>query len=108
MIGYNSEAEGRKEAEDDKGKLLLDGFSAERRLGIAFDGVTLDDPAAITIKGSHADVRLGPGPVDFLPAGDDVHVTGAPARGGVAPADACSGKFVPSPQAPKSGAGRLR
>ncbi len=80
-----------------KGKLVLDGYSADRRLGITFDGVTLDDPSAIRITASHADVTLGPGPVNFLPAGDDVHVTGSPAPGPVAPANACTGKFVPFP-----------
>ncbi len=80
-----------------KGKLVLDGYSADRRLGITFDGVTLDDPAAIRITASHADVTLGPGPVNFLPAGDDVHVTGTPAAASAAPANACQGKFVPFP-----------
>ena len=82
-----------------KGKLLLDGYSAQRRLGITFDGVTLDDPAAIQVKGNHADVTLGPGPVNFLPAGEDVHVTGAAAQGSVPPANSCEGKFVPFPVA---------
>jgi polygalacturonase len=82
-----------------KGKLLLDGYSAQRRLGISFDGVTLDDPAVIQIKADHAEVTLGPGPVNFLPAGEDVHVTGAAMQGTVPPANACEGKFVPFPGA---------
>jgi polygalacturonase len=82
-----------------KGKLVLDGYSSERRLGITFDGVTLDDPSRIQITASHADVTLGPGPVNFTPAGDDVHVTGPAASGTVAPANDCAGKFVPFPGA---------
>ena len=80
-----------------KGKLVLDGYSADRRLGITFDGVTLDDPAAIRIRASHADVTLGPGAVNFLPAGDDVHVTGTAAAADAAPANACQARFVPFP-----------
>lgn len=82
-----------------KGKLVLDGYSADRRLGITFDGVTLDEPARIQIKANHADVTLGPGAVNIVPAGEDVHVTGTPASGAVAPANACEGKFVPFPAA---------
>ncbi len=79
-----------------KGKITLDGYDAERRLGIAFDGVTLADPARVKVAAQHADVRLGPGPVNFLPAGEDVRVSGAPAAG--TPADRCAGKFVPFPR----------
>ncbi len=88
-----------------KGKRVLDGDSADRRLGIAFDGVTLDDPAAIRITASHADVTLGPAPVNFLPAGDDVHVTGTAATPAAPPANGCEGKFVPfpAPGAPPAG-----
>ncbi len=82
-----------------KGKLVLDSYSAERRLGITFDGVTLDDPSQVQVKADHADVTLGPGPVNFAPTGEDVHVTGAPAAGAIPPANACQGKFVPFPAA---------
>jgi polygalacturonase len=79
------------------GKIALDGFDATHRLGITFDNVTLDDPADAKISGGHALVTLGPGPVNFRPAGDDLQIAGAPGKG--AP-NACEGKFVPLPVKP--------
>jgi polygalacturonase len=79
------------------GKITLDGFDAAHRLGITFDNVALDDPAETKISGIHALVTLGPGPVNFRPAGDDLKIAGEPGQG--AP-NACEGKFVPLPVKP--------
>jgi polygalacturonase len=79
------------------GKITLDGFDATHRLGITFDNVTLADPASTKISGSHALVTLGPGPVNFRPAGDDLQIAGAPGKG---TPNACEGKFVPLPVKP--------
>jgi polygalacturonase len=81
------------------GKLTLDGFDAAHRLGMIFDNVFLDNPKDIRIVGTHADLQLGPGPVNFRPAGDDlkldaVRLEGAQGKG--AP-NACEAKFVPFP-----------
>jgi len=76
------------------GKITLDGFDATHRLGITFDNLTLDDPAKIEIAGAHALVTLGPGPVNFRPAGDDLKIEGAPGQG---IPNACEGKFLPLP-----------
>jgi polygalacturonase len=76
------------------GKITLDGFDAAHRLGMQFDNVTLSNPAEIKINGTHADLSLGPGPVNFHPSGDDVRDSGIPGKG--AP-NACEGKFVPFP-----------
>jgi polygalacturonase len=76
------------------GKITLDGFDDAHLLGITFDNVTLDDPANTKISGIHALITLGPGPVNFRPAGDDLKIAGAPGKG--AP-NACDGKFVPLP-----------
>ena len=76
------------------GKITLDGFDATHRLGIAFDNVTLDDPANTKISGIHALITLGPGPVNFRPAGDDLKIAGVPGQG---TPNACDGKFVPLP-----------
>ncbi len=59
--------------------VTLDGFDATHRLSITFDNVTIDDPAITRISGIHA---LGPGPVNFRPAGDDLKIEGAPGQGG--------------------------
>ena len=79
------------------GKITLDGFDATHLLGITFNNVTLSDPAKMKITGTHALVTLGPGPVNFRPAGDDVKIAGAPGQG--AP-NACESKFVPLPHKP--------
>jgi polygalacturonase len=57
------------------GKITLDGFDALHRLGMVFDNVTLNDPTATRISADHADFTLGPGPVNFRPAGEDVKLT---------------------------------
>lgn len=76
------------------GKITLDGFDATHRLGMQFDNVTLSNPTEIKITGTHADLSLGPGPVNFHPAGDDVKDAGSPGKG---TPNACEGKFVPFP-----------
>jgi polygalacturonase len=73
------------------GKIALDGFDQKHPLGMTFDNVILDS-AAVTAH--HADFILGPGPVNFTPAGPDVRTHGKPGSG--AP-NACAEKFVPMP-----------
>jgi len=55
----------------------------------------LANPTAIKIVARHGEFTLGPGPVNFLPAGEDVKVIGSVGKGSP---NACSGKFVPLPQ----------
>jgi len=76
------------------GKITLDGFDASHRLGMLFDNVVLDDPKAVKISADHGAFRLGPGPVNFMPAGEDVHIEGVPGKG--AP-NVCESKFVKLP-----------
>jgi polygalacturonase len=77
------------------GKLMLDGFDAEHPLKMTFDNVMLDTPASIKITASHAELTLGPGPVNFRPEGEGVTVSGSPAAGSP---NSCAGKFVPFPR----------
>jgi hypothetical protein len=56
--------------------------------------VVLDNPRAIKLTAGHAAVRLGPGPVNFKPTGDDVTVDGAAGQGRP---NSCQAKFVPMP-----------
>jgi len=77
------------------GRVLLDGYDAERRLGLTFDGVSFDDPSRIKVQASHADVTLGAGGTNLSIAGEDVHVQGTPAA--VAAPNSCAGKFLPFP-----------
>jgi polygalacturonase len=76
------------------GKITLDGFDASHALGMIFDGVTLGSPQSVKIAAKFANLEFGPGPVNFLPTGEAVKVTGKP--GGGKP-NSCEGKFVPMP-----------
>lgn len=76
------------------GKVTLDGYDAAHRLGIQFDNVSLEPPQLIKLLAGHAEFKLGPGSVNFLPSGDDVNITGKSGQG--APID-CADKFVLQP-----------
>ncbi|MGB6498552.1 MAG: glycosyl hydrolase family 28 protein [Candidatus Acidiferrum sp.] len=77
------------------GKVTLDGYDASHRLGIQFDNVILDAPSLIKLLANHADILIGPGPVNFRPSGIDVHLT---EKDGSATPNACQNKFVPLPK----------
>ena len=76
------------------GAIALEGFDAHHRLKIVFDGVHLDEPTASAVSARHAEIALGPGPVNFRPSGEDVTVVGTSAEG---PSQACRDKFVAMP-----------
>jgi hypothetical protein len=61
---------------------------------MTFDNVHLDAPAGINISASHADLTVGPGPVNFRPAGEEVTISKISGKGSP---NACTGKFVPMP-----------
>lgn len=73
------------------GKITLEGYDSENRLGIRLDNVVLEAPAQTKIVAMHAIVALGPGPVNFRPSGQDVEVNGTP---GHAQPNSCTAKFV--------------
>jgi polygalacturonase len=77
------------------GKITLQGFDAEHRLGMTFDNVQFDSLKDIKVVAEHADLTFGPGAVNLKVAGEDVKVAGTPATG--AP-NACKDKFVPLPE----------
>ena len=79
----------------DGGKITLQGFDEKHRLGMTFDNVQLDTPASIRVLAEHADLTLGPGPVNLRAVGEDVKIGGTPGQG--AP-NACEGKFVALPE----------
>ena len=75
------------------GKIQFAGLDATHRVGVKLDGVELTDGASkYRITAAHADVELGPGPVDFSVGGEDVEVTGKAGKGTI---PSCAGKFVP-------------
>ncbi len=79
------------------GRVLLDGYDAAHRLDITFDNVILDASEGVRIRADHARIRLGPGPVDFRPSGDDVKLIGEPGKG---EPYHCRDKFTPMPASP--------
>jgi polygalacturonase len=78
------------------GKITLGGLDAAHRVGVQFDGTMLDSPNGYKFVVAHADITLGPGPVNF-PAlkGEDSTVRGTLGKGSLAPCDAM---FVPFPK----------
>jgi polygalacturonase len=82
------------------GKISLNGFSQEHRLGLNLDDVLLTDAgsARYTYSVRHADFRVGPGPVNVNLQGEDSKVTGSVlARTGEV-AESCADKFVQFPR----------
>jgi polygalacturonase len=76
------------------GTITLKGLDKDHRLGIQFDGVAIS-PAGTKYESAHADIQLGPGPVNFQPAGEDMNFTGKAGKGEGA---SCEGKFVAMPK----------
>jgi polygalacturonase len=77
------------------GKIVLNGFDATHRIGVQFDGVELmDSPSKYKFEINHADILLGPGPVNFAMTGTDSTVRGTPGKGSL---PSCAAKFVPFP-----------
>jgi polygalacturonase len=77
------------------GKIQLNGFDSTHRIGVQFDGVMLqDNPGSYKFLANHADIKLGPGPVNFQMRGNDSTASGTPDKGTL---DSCSAMFVPFP-----------
>jgi polygalacturonase len=76
------------------GKITLEGRDTSHLLRLALDGVVEASVTAKDVVVSHARIRLGPGYVNFMPAGEDVEVTEAKGR---RTTPACSAEFVPFP-----------
>jgi polygalacturonase len=75
------------------GRVTLQGYDETHRLGMTLDNVQIDSASA-QVLASHAELVLGPGPVNFRPSGPDVTPRGTPESG---LPNACNGKFVPMP-----------
>ena len=61
-------------------------------LGLTLDNVVVDDIDPSNISASYADITLGPGAVNFTPAGSNVTVTNAVS--GTSTPNACANKWV--------------
>jgi polygalacturonase len=80
---------------DGPGKITLDGFDQAHKLGMTFDNVYFSSPSAQKIEARHANLAVGPGPMNLPVPGEDVRVAGV--AGNTRP-NACEGKFVPLPE----------
>jgi polygalacturonase len=79
------------------GGITFSGYSREHRVGVNLDGVMLIDSAGAkyTYTIDHADIHLGPGPVNLQVNGEDSTVSGEAGSGSLA---SCAEKFVPFPE----------
>ena len=77
------------------GKISFNGYAKDYRIGATLDNVLLTDSASYTYAIHHADLVLGPGPVNLsLEDGVDSTVQGKPGKGAATP---CADKFAPFP-----------
>jgi polygalacturonase len=77
------------------GKITLQGYDSQHRLGMTFDNVQFGSLPDIKVLAEYADLKFGPGAVNLKVAGEGVTVTGAVSNG---KPNACMDKFVPMPQ----------
>ena len=64
------------------GKISFNGYDQQHRIAATLDGVQLTDQATYTYSLNHADLTLGPGPVNLqLPAGADSTIQIIPPQG---------------------------
>ncbi len=76
------------------GKITLKGHDAAHLSQLTLDGVTASGLQPDQLVASHASLTLGPGLVNFMPAGDDVRVAEIK---GDRTTPSCSRQFVPFP-----------
>ena len=78
------------------GQILFNAYDSAHRVGVRLDSVLLtDNPSAYKYKVDHADITLGPGPVNLRPVGEDSTVQG---KAGSGKAESCGAMFVPFPK----------
>jgi polygalacturonase len=77
------------------GTISFNGYDHDHRIAATLDSVQLTDDRAYAYSLHHADITLGPGPVNLaFPSGTDSTLHGNPAKGTPA---SCETKFVPFP-----------
>jgi polygalacturonase len=78
------------------GKFSFNGYDQEHRVQANLNNVLITDDAKYIYSMNHADINLGPGPVNLkLPAGTDSTIQGTPASTGKPLS--CDAMFVPFP-----------
>lgn len=77
------------------GKVSFNGYSSDHRAGVNLDDVLVEGPTPYIYSINHADLHLGPGPVNLkLNGGTDSTLSGQPSDGKPA---SCTSMFVPFP-----------
>lgn len=78
------------------GKISFNGYSQDHRIEATLDDVLITDKAEYKYSLRHADLKIGPGPVNLnFPAGVDSTISGKAGQGSPA---SCAEKFVPFPR----------
>lgn len=77
------------------GEMQFLGADAAHRLSAALNGVAVEGVPAARIRAAHARLTLGPGPVNFRPAGPDVELTAAAATVPAVQPPSCRNAFPP-------------
>jgi polygalacturonase len=62
---------------------------------VNLDGVMVTDDAGYKYSVAHADIKVGPGPVNLKLEGEDTTVTGSAGTGSL---ESCAQKLVPFPR----------
>jgi polygalacturonase len=81
------------------GKITIFGTDDYHRSRVRFDGVEVDGYQPKLLRTAHARIVIGPGGLNFMPAGDDVQVQG---NSNPATPVSCDGRFVPFPSEKKT------
>lgn len=77
------------------GKISFNGYDQDHRAGVTLDNLLLTDNAEYKYSIHHADIKIGPGPVNLnLTGGVDSTLSGKATNGSPT---SCSQKFVPFP-----------
>ncbi len=76
------------------GRITLLGHDATHLLKMTLDGVRMEGGQPQGIRAAHARIALGPGPVNFIPTGEDVRVRRV---GGESRTFSCAERFVAFP-----------
>jgi len=80
--------------------VTLEGFNSSYPAGpITLDNVVVDDMGPADVAAEFADIRLGPGAVNFMPGGMGVTVTDN--RSGSSSPRACTFPKLPAPEPPE-------
>jgi polygalacturonase len=78
------------------GKISFNGYDREHRVAATLNNVLITDASAYTYSLEHADITLGPGPVNLkLGGGVDSTVQGSAGKG---KAETCAEQLVPFPE----------